>query len=103
VVDPIGDHRDRRPAPSGPNAAGLDTVKPLLHRRTGPLVASALAEVACWAGRAATAADLPRGIRNGMGFPRGLPRGSAWMWGGLVFLVLHGPMGEDGTIQGLFN
>jgi D-alanine-D-alanine ligase len=59
----------------------------------------AVAEAVLQRGVPAEAADLPGG--QGPGGFRGLPEGAleVEVW----FPVLHGPNGEDGTIQGLFT
>ena len=67
--------------------------------RWGRWWGEAVAEAVLTSGTAAAAADLPdpsapRGFR---GFPDGALAVEVW------FPVLHGPNGEDGTIQGLFT
>jgi len=83
---------------SGPNAARYE-VKPYYIDQRGHWWPPALAEVVLGQGVPATAADLPAAPQRD-GF-QGLPEGAldVEVW----FPVLHGPNGEDGTIQGLFK
>jgi len=60
---------------------------------------AAVAEAVLAAGESAAEADLPEASGRGgfQGFPAGALEVEVW------FPVLHGPNGEDGTIQGLFT
>jgi D-alanine-D-alanine ligase len=82
---------------SGANAERYD-VRAFYIDREGRWGPPAVAETVLTTGKAPEGPSLPAETRPGFqGFPEGALEVEVW------FPVLHGPNGEDGTIQGLFT